>query len=121
MGMTSDDATTFASYLLQNRECGYESLARRGASSAGDHHALTPFGSASWIFSSISMRQFSVDFLSFDFLFLKIKMRDIVHDGPTPLRKCATTVCCMTRLTTEMLTWRQRPIVIGEFGNWTLA
>jgi len=116
MGMTSDDAATFASYLQQNRECGYESLARRGASSAGDHHALTPFGSASWIFSSISMRQFSVDFF-----FLKIKMNAIVHDGRTPLRKCATTVCCMTRLPTDMLTWRQRPIVIGEFGIWTLA
>src|SRR5271155_3844149 len=30
MGMTSDEATTFAAHLLQNRECGYESLARRG-------------------------------------------------------------------------------------------
>src|SRR5271163_3587702 len=45
--MTSDDATTFASHFLQNRECGCESLARRGASSAYAHRSLTPFGSAS--------------------------------------------------------------------------
>src|SRR5271168_4355117 len=105
MGMTSDDATTFASQLLQNRECGYESLARRDASRAGGGHALTPLGFASWIFSSISTRQFSVDFF-----FLKIEMRAIVDDSPTPLRKCA-----------ETLTWRQSPIAIGEFGIGILS
>jgi hypothetical protein len=42
MGMTSDEATTFAAHLPENRECGDENLARRDASTAGGQNALTP-------------------------------------------------------------------------------